>query len=153
MTFLLDVNLLLTLHDPQHPNYVLAWEWFQLNGAASFATCPMTQSGLVRLLMQGLPGLPAFERREAYDALRKLTEQSGHAFWPDLPTFLDATNALSRRMQGYRQVSDAYLLGLAMRNDGKLATLDRGIRHLAGAEYSEYVEIIERATRTQLGAN
>ncbi len=147
MTFLLDVNLLLTLHDPQHPNYRRASEWFRLRGAAHFATCPMTQTALVRLLMQGLPGLAALERQEAHHALRHLTEHSGHIFWPDLPAYLDATNTVSRRMQGHRQVSDAYLLGLAVHNRGKLATLDRGIRHLAGSDHSEHLELIEPPTR------
>jgi predicted nucleic acid-binding protein len=48
-------------------------------------------------------------------------------------------------MQGYRQITDAYLLGLAIHNKGKLATLDRGIRHLAGREFAASVELIEQA--------
>jgi hypothetical protein len=68
----------------------------------------------------------------------------GHVYWPDDPSYLDATRTLFARMQGHRQITDAYLLGLAIHNKGKLATLDRGIRQLAGSEFAACVEIIEK---------
>jgi toxin-antitoxin system PIN domain toxin len=143
MTFLLDVNLLFVLHQPLHPEYNLVNEWFLHRPDKTFATCPMTQSGMMRLLLQGVAGLDPFDMQEAHDALQHFVQQPGHVFWPDTPAYLDATKSLFARMQGHRQTTDAYLLGLAVHNHGKLATLDRGILHLAGKEFVANVEIIE----------
>jgi predicted nucleic acid-binding protein len=79
---------------------------------------------------------------EARDALQHFVRQPGHVFWPDMPDYLDSTQSLFARMQGHRQTTDGYLLGLAIHNNGKLATLDRGILHLAGKEFAAHVEIL-----------
>ena len=81
---------------------------------------------------------------EARRALEHLIQQPGHIFWPDSPAYLDSTKSLFARMQGHRQTTDAYLLGLAIHNHGKLATLDRGIRQLAGNEFAANLELIEQ---------
>jgi len=144
MTYLLDVNILLILHDPLHQHYKLVSGWFAKPSGRPFATCPITQSGMMRLLVQGVAGLDPFDMQEARDALLNFTQMPGHVYWPDDPSYLDATRTLFARMQGHRQITDAYLLGLAIHNKGKLATLDRGIRQLAGSEFAACVEIIEK---------
>jgi hypothetical protein len=143
MTLLLDVNLLLILHDPLHLHYGLVSQWFARRAGEPFATCPITQSGFLRLLIRGVPGLAPYGMQEARDALNHLILQPGHVYWPDDPSYLDATRILFARMQGHRQITDAYLLGLAVHNKGKLATLDRGICHLAGPEFSGLVVMID----------
>jgi hypothetical protein len=143
MTFLLDVNILLVLHDTLHPHYKLVSRWFAHRAGEPFATCPITQSGLVRLLTRGVPGLGPFGMQEARDALDRVTHLPGHVFWPDTPAYLDCTKSIFARMQGHRQTTDAYLLGLAGYYRGKLATLDRGIRHLAGNEFAANLEVIQ----------
>ncbi|MGH9604223.1 MAG: TA system VapC family ribonuclease toxin [Terracidiphilus sp.] len=143
MTFLLDVNVLVTLHAPRHPHYKLVSSWFKHRVNIQFGTCPITQSGLLRLLVQGLPGVAPFQIDEAREALEHLIQRPGHIFWPDTPPYLDAADRLFKRIQGHRQITDAYLLGLAIRNSGKLATLDGGIRHLAGSEFAANVELIQ----------
>jgi toxin-antitoxin system PIN domain toxin len=142
MTFLLDVNILLILHDPHHQHYKLVSRWFTQPASKSFATCPITEAGMVRLLLQGVTGFDPFDMQEARDALLHFTQRPNHVYWPDDPSYLDATKALFARMQGHRQTTDAYLLGLAIHRKGKLATLDRGIAHLAGREFAANVEII-----------
>jgi len=142
MTVLLDVNVLLILHDTRHPHYMTVSQWFAGPSSRPFATCPITQTGLVRLLTSGVPGLAPLRIQEARDALQRLVQQPGHVFWPDVPDWLDATQSLFPRMQGHRQTTDLYLLGLTIHNKGKLATVDRGIRHLAGPEFSHLVELI-----------
>jgi hypothetical protein len=143
MTLLLDVNLLFVLHQPLHPDFNLAKQWFARRADKAFATCPITQSGMMRLLVQGVAGLDPFDIKEARDALHNLVQLPGHVYWPDTLSYLDATKFLFERMQGHRQATDAYLLGLAIHNQGKLATLDRGILHLAGKEFAANVEIVE----------
>jgi toxin-antitoxin system PIN domain toxin len=143
MTLLLDVNLLFVLHQPLHPDFTLAKRWFSNSAYRSFATCPITQSGMMRLLVQGVAGLDPFDMQEAREALRNFVQLPGHVYWPDDPSYLDATRTLFAKMQGHRQITDTYLLGLAFHNKGKLATLDRGICHLAGIEFAASVEIVE----------
>jgi toxin-antitoxin system PIN domain toxin len=140
---LLDVNVLFVLHQPRHPHYALTARWFAERRGAAFATCPITQAGLLRLLTQPIADEPFFDMREARDALRQLTLQPSHVFWQDGPGYLEATEKIFSRLQGHRQITDAYLLGLAIHHGGKLATLDRGIRQIAGSEFAERVEIIE----------
>jgi hypothetical protein len=143
MTFLLDVNLLFVLHQPLHPDFKPVFRWFLPGSGKPFATSPMTQSGMLRLLVQGVAGLDRFDMQEAREALQNLVNLPGHVFWPDTPAYLEATGQLFARIQGHRQTTDAYLLGLAIQNNGKLATLDRGISQLAGREFAANIEIIE----------
>jgi toxin-antitoxin system PIN domain toxin len=143
MTFLLDVNVLYILHQPLHADYELVHRWFSGSRSDLFATCAMTQAGMLRLLMQEISGLDRFPIDDARRALKKLTEHPRHVFWPDALPYLDIADFLSMRVQGHRQITDAYLLGLAVRNGGVLATLDAGIRHIASAEYSARVELIQ----------
>jgi predicted nucleic acid-binding protein len=81
--------------------------------------------------------------QDAREALQRLVQLPGHVYWPDDPPYLESTKSIFARLQGHRQTTDAYLLGLAIHNKGKLATLDRGIRHLAGREFADSVEVIE----------
>lgn len=142
MTFLLDVNLLLVLHQPRHIDYEPVSRWFTRGSAFPFATCPITQAGMLRLLAQGISGLTHFSIDEARLALKNLVEHPRHVYWPDAPAYLDATATLFKRMQGHRQITDAYLLGLAKYHGGKLATLDKAIASLAGPELADRVELI-----------
>ena len=144
MTFLLDVNVLFILHQPRHADYRLAYRWFRSRLLDDrFASCPITQAGMFRLLSHGIDGLDRFPLVEARDALRNLVQLPNHVVWSDSLPWLEATGALLSRMQGHRQTTDAYLLGLAIQHEGKLATLDRGIKHLAGQEFEPHVELIE----------
>jgi toxin-antitoxin system PIN domain toxin len=146
MMILLDVNLLFILHQPLHSDFLGVKTWFQDRISENFATCPITQSGMIRLLVQGVPGFTLFTMEEAREALDRFTHRPNHIYWPDDPSYLTATQAIFARMQGHRQITGAYLLGLAIHNKGKLATLDRGIRHLAGKEFAVNVELIEPDT-------
>jgi uncharacterized protein len=142
MTFLLDVNVLFILHQPLHGDYRQVSRWFTAKSRGSFATCPMTQAGMLRLLTQSFQGLDRFTMQEARRVLRNLVQLPDHVFWPDEPPYLDVTAPLSKRMQGHRQITDAYLLGLANHHGGKLATLDKAIPGLAGPEFSHLVELV-----------
>jgi uncharacterized protein len=142
MTLLLDVNVLYCLHQTRHADFDAAQNWFAQRAKDSFATCVITQLGLLRLLCQARVGFDLFSLDEARSALAELTARPGHVFWADSPGYLEVTQRLSRRMQGHRQITDAYLLGLSIHKRGKLATLDRGILQLAGDEFASHVEFI-----------
>lgn len=151
MTFLLGVNVLIVLHQPNHNDYKMVRKWFASRPNEKFATCPLTQAALLRLLTQEIEGLDRFSMDEAYEALNNLVQHPRHVYWPDSPTYLEATLSLFKRMQGHRQITDAYLLGLAAHNRGKLATIDRGVIHLAGRDLAANVELIEPGLKQRGG--
>ena len=123
--FLLDVNVLIALIDPAHVQHDAAHEWFGDEGAKSWATCPLTENGLLRIVgharYPGSPGSPAHVAK----ALLGLCKLAGHQFWPDDLTLRDAKRIDSARLLTHGQVTDSYLLALALAHGGKLATLDR----------------------------
>jgi toxin-antitoxin system PIN domain toxin len=139
--YLLDVNVLIALHTPAHGSYQKVQGWFQSVGRSGFSTCPITQSGFLRVSAQ-ISAEANVGYREAKIALEQLTSLPGHVFWPMTIGYLQASALLESRIQGHRQVTDAYLLGISLSVGGALATLDRGVLHLAGPEFAGVVELI-----------
>ena len=128
MVHLLDVNLLVALFDPAHLHHDVAHDWFGAARKAGWATCPITQNGLLRVLSN-----PAYPGRrttvvDGADRLRRFMASGGHEFWPDDVSLLDAGLVDTAHLSGYREITDAYLLALAVRRGGCLATFDRGVR-------------------------
>jgi toxin-antitoxin system PIN domain toxin len=123
---LLDVNVLVALFDPLHVHHELAHSWFAGARAAGWASCPITENGLVRVVAN--PAYPG-RRTTVGDAVARLTlfrASGGHAFWPDDVSLCDGALRVER-LAGHRQITDGYLLALAVRRGGRLATLDRGL--------------------------
>ena len=126
MRALLDVNVLIALLDADHTSHRAAWEWFTGHGNAGWASCPITQNGCMRLLSH--PGYPNTRSvSEIVERLRAATADAAHAFWPDNQSLLDDALVDPTRVHGPKQLTDVYLLALAVRNDGRLVTFDAGI--------------------------
>jgi toxin-antitoxin system PIN domain toxin len=124
---LLDVNVLVALFDPDHVHHEAAHAWFASNRDAGWATCPLTENGLTRILSNPSYGA-ALERPAAI--LRRLDSfcgSGGHVFWADEVSLRDSRLFDRTAPPTYRQVTDVYLLGLAKRKGGRLATFDGGI--------------------------
>lgn len=142
-TALLDVNVLIALLWPAHDHHDAAHEWFASRGKRSrWATCPLTEMGFVRIVSN-----PAFspDALGPADALMLLEHNIGHPeheFWPDDVGLVEAVGPLAARLQGHRQLADAYLLGLALRRRGTLASFDGGLRALAGGERAAGLELV-----------
>lgn len=141
-TALLDLNILTALLWPTHEHHDVAHRWFGARGNAHWATCSFTQLGFVRLVSN-----PAFSRDalSPVDALALLAEnltRPGHDFWTDGVQIPAAVREMEAGLQGYRQLTDAYLLALAYRRKGVLATFDRGIRTLAGEKFEAALEVV-----------
>ena len=135
--YLLDTNLLIALLWPSHERHESARCWFEQARGSGWATCPVTQSGFVRIVSN-----PAFSRDavtpgEAIQVLTANTAAKDHRFWPDDVALAEAAAFAGNRLIGHNQITDAYLLGLAVRKRGKLATLDGGIASLAAAASPE----------------
>ncbi|HTZ90503.1 MAG TPA: TA system VapC family ribonuclease toxin [Alloacidobacterium sp.] len=141
--YLLDVSVLLALHWPRHTAHVKAMQWFHTRGERSFSTCAITQAGFVRIVTNPTFLEDKITHEEARQLLDDLTHLHGHVFWDLDVGFLEATAPLADRILGHRQVTDAYLLGLAIHRKGTLATLDRAVRHLAGSDFARHLLVIE----------
>jgi toxin-antitoxin system PIN domain toxin len=121
VTVLLDANVLIAVTVIDHVHHDVAEDWFTQR-SEPFATCPLTQGALVRLLLRG--GATA---RDAGEVVGGLQAAEGHEFWPD---GLSYDRIDMRGVVGHKQVTDAYLAGLARSRDGRLATLDRALATL-----------------------
>lgn len=123
--YLLDVNVLIALIDPAHVQHDRAHEWFAASGKHAWATCPLTENGVLRIVgsarYPNSPGTPA----AVAELFAKLCALPGHEFWPDGITLLDSQRIDSARLLDSGQVTDTYLLALATAHSGKLATFDR----------------------------
>lgn len=124
---LLDVNVLVALFDPDHVHHEAAHDWFAEEGKAGWATCPVTESGFVRVLSS--PQYRGIVTRAAdlADRLRRFCTAGGHVFWCDEVSLLDRSMFDLALVAGPRQLTDVYLLGLACKRGGRLATFDRNI--------------------------
>ncbi|TFV62741.1 PIN domain-containing protein [Geodermatophilus sp. DF01-2] len=118
MTVLLDANVLIALVVVDHVHHGTVESWLA-EDSTPFATCPVTQGALLRHLLRG-----GADAAEALSLLRGWTSSERHEFWPD---DLGHGDVDLRGVVGHRQVTDAYLAGLARVRGGRLATLDRGL--------------------------
>jgi hypothetical protein len=120
---LLDANVLVALADAAHVHHAATAAWFK-GTSASFATCPITQGALIRVLLR-LEAVP--DAASAARVLAGFSAHPRHRFWSDS---LEYTALPWSGVMGHRQVTDAYLAALARHHGGKLATLDRGLAAL-----------------------
>jgi uncharacterized protein len=125
---LLDVNVLVALFDPDHVHHDVAHDWFADNAQAAWATCPLTENGFVRIVVN-LPKRGEFlPISEVAAIFRTFCASGGHEFWPDTISLGDDRLFDLAQVRGHRQVTDVYLLGLAVKHGGRLVTFDAAIR-------------------------
>ena len=141
--YLLDTNVLIPLLWPLHGEQAKVRNWFFAHAAKSFATCSFTQAGFLRITSSIEVMRQRYALSDARALLLALTQQPGHTFWHTSIDFFEATAPFERRMHGSKQITDAYLLGIAKHHGGRLATLDKAVISLAGPESSDLVELIE----------
>jgi uncharacterized protein len=123
--YLLDINVLIALIDPSHVQHDRAHEWFASKGQKAWATCPLTENGVLRIVghprYPNSPGSPA----AVAELLAVFCKLRGHAFWPDDLSLLDRERVDPTRLLDSSQVTDTFLLALARLHDGQLATFDQ----------------------------
>ena len=125
MTYLLDVNVLIALIDPAHVAHDDAHVWFSSEGHTSWASCPITENGVVRILgnakYPNSPGSPAV----VAGIVEQLRALPGHSFWAEDFSLVGSDAIDVSRVLTAAQVTDTYLLALARARGGQLATFDR----------------------------
>jgi uncharacterized protein len=139
-TCLLDVNVLLALSDPMHVHHDVAHKWFNERGRQAWATCPLTENGFVRIASH-----PSYPNRPGdVTAVPAILEQfcrlEGHHFWSEHITIRDLIEP--DVIVAHSQITDIYLLGLAVHAAGKLATLNQKIPAQAVAGGPDALELI-----------
>ncbi|MBR8043172.1 PIN domain-containing protein [Burkholderia cenocepacia] len=142
MTYLLDVNVLIALLDAGHVQHEAAHEWFGSAAHAAWATCPLTENGVLRII--GNPRYPNTLGTPAAVAplVTQLRAHPGHTFWWDDLSLLNPEQVDVSRILATDQVTDTYLLALARVHGGKLATFDRRLVVDAVPDGARHLEII-----------
>jgi toxin-antitoxin system PIN domain toxin len=130
MRALLDVNVLIALLDAGHVHHAAAGRWLDSHladgPAAGWASCPLTQNGCLRILSNR--AYPRPHRVGAGAPPRAAAAPTPHhAFWPDDLSVLEPARFAHDRWLDSRQITDAYLLALAVHRGGVFVTLDHGI--------------------------
>jgi uncharacterized protein len=142
VTDLLDVNLLISLAWPNHLHHAAARAWFAGRGGQPWATTPVTEAGFVRVSSNAAAIPTAVTPGEARSLLSQIRGVEGHVSFPDDVELVTGNEpALTGRLVGHRQVTDAHLLALARRHGARLATLDQAVKTMAGQGAGDVVVV------------
>jgi uncharacterized protein len=126
MRALLDVNVLIALLDSDHTSHGVALMWFAKHAREGWASSPITQNGCVRIMSN--PSYPnALPVQAVMKRLADACEEDVHEFWSDEVSLLNPNVVDSTRIHGPRQLTDIYLLALAVEQEGRLVTFDTGV--------------------------
>jgi toxin-antitoxin system PIN domain toxin len=138
--YLLDVNVLVALTEEGHVHHRAAMSWFRTPGL-DWGLCAFSEAGLLRISTN--PRIGRLTVDEATAMLATLTRSPGYRYWPITTGWADLTTPFRARVFGHQQITDAYLLGLAVRRNGVLVTLDKAIQFIAGPQYNKHVLVLE----------
>lgn len=140
--YLLDVSVVIALMDRTHIGHEAANHWFATTAPAGWATCPIVENGVVRIMSQ--PSYPNAQASPAVvaAALAQLCRLPGHEFWPDSLSIVRSAVFDLNLLTSPHHVTDIYLLGLAASRGGKLATFDRRLNTAAVRNGPDHFELV-----------
>lgn len=143
-SFLLDANVLVAMAWPAHSAHAKVEEWLRRHARDEWATCPLTQIAFVRIISNPSFSPDALTPGNAVTLLEAYLSHPRHKFWSDDIGFIDALERRNARLAGHQQVTDAYLLGLAMHKNGKFATMDQGVLSLLPQKTraADFIELV-----------
>jgi toxin-antitoxin system PIN domain toxin len=135
--YLPDVNVLLALTMRGHEFYSIATKWFEARGSSELLLCPLTEASFLRLATE--PKVGNKQLRDAIFLLREFSSLPGFRYLPIPDSWLNLTSPFMWRLHGHKQVTDAYLLGLAIHENAVLVTLDTRIQSWAAPDYNKHL--------------
>ncbi|MGA3009919.1 MAG: TA system VapC family ribonuclease toxin [Terracidiphilus sp.] len=140
---LLDLNVLIALTDSEHIHHQNARNWLTSAGGKRLGICPLTEAGFLRVTTN-----PAFHTgprtlEQATAILQALKGRDDYWYCPIDESWVTLTAPFAARIFGHQQVTDAYLLGIAIKEKGVLVTFDKAIQYMAGAEFADNVLVLE----------
>jgi uncharacterized protein len=125
---LLDINVLIALLDPDHVFHDRSHTWWKEHAKSGWASCPVTENGVVRIMSNPAYSKAAkFRPGDLIERLDLFASRSNHEFWPDDLSLRDKTAFARDRLHSSRAITVVYLLALAVKHHGTLATFDRAI--------------------------
>jgi hypothetical protein len=142
MRALLDVNVLIALLDGSHIHHARASQWLAGEIEHGWASCPLTQNGCLRIMAQ--PAYPqALPLAAVASRLAQATAHPAHQFIADDYSLLDGTTVVWQNVLGHRQITDAYLLGLAVRHNCRFVSFDARINSttVSGAQARHWLTL------------
>lgn len=124
MIYLIDVNVLVALHNESNEDFAQAHQWFSNLKDDGFASCAITQGGFLRTHLIYFPtdGVAA-----AFEKIKQLTKLPNHVWWGD---DLSYTAVDPAPLEGRKQITDAWLAQLCRIKQGKIVTFDKGFAAL-----------------------
>jgi uncharacterized protein len=138
--FLLDVNILVALFEPAHSHHRIVARWFS-SPDLKWGICAFTEAGFLRITANTPAGRRTLE--QATNIVRSFSNDPNFTYWSLRISWTSLVAPFAGRLYGHQQITDAYLLGLAIHENGILVTLDKAIRHLAGPKYSKNLLVLE----------
>lgn len=138
--YLPDVNVIVALTDPTHIHYDLATRWFG-DGKIDWGVCALSEAGFLRVSTN--PKTQARSVKESEAILAQFARLPSYRFWSMPSGWVTLAAPFAGRVFGHQQITDAYLLGLAVKENGILVTFDKAIRHIAGPLYSKNLLVLE----------
>jgi len=142
---LLDLNVLIALTDQRHSHHTQARDWFASSGRNGWGICPLTEAGFLRVTTNPTFRPDPQSLQHAIAILQSLKSVAGYWYCEikETDTWVKVTTPFAVRISGHQQITDAYLLGLAIKNKAALVSFDKGIRHMAGTEFKQNVILLE----------
>ena len=138
--YLLDVNVLIALTEQGHIHHQTVMKWFNTPGL-DWGLCAFSEAGLLRVTANSNVGRVSVS--EASEILKALEMNPGYRYWPITVSWSSLAEPFCERIYGHQQITDAYLLGLAIKENGVLVTLDKAFKFLAGERYSKHLLVLE----------
>ncbi len=143
--YLLDLNALIALAEPAHEFHEPVEKWFRVEGSQNWGICPLTEAGFVRITTHPRYRPATRTIQQATAILASFAEHPGYRYWPISESWAALTAPFSSRIFGHQQVTDSYLLGLAIKESGVLVTFDPGFGVLAGDQYIRNLRVLPSA--------
>jgi hypothetical protein len=137
--YLLDLNALIALADPDSEWHGAIHRWYDAGGKDSWGVCPLTEAGFIRVTTN--PKYRGADRtvEQAAAILAEFSTTAGYRYWGIRDSWASLTAPFAARITGHQQVTDAYLLGLVIKENGVLVTFDTKIAYLAGAQFGKHL--------------
>lgn len=137
-----DVNVLVALAWPNHVHHQAARQWFDDHHRDGWATCPLTESGFVRVSANRRVMPIATTPPQAIRLLSEMTGLEGHTFWTDETSIARSRWIAAEMLVGHGQVTDAHILAVTLSHGGRLVTFDGGIAEILPAGASKDVLLV-----------
>ena len=138
--FLFDINVLVALIDDSHTHHSLVTNWFASISGQEWGVCAFTEAGFLRVMTRPTTGILTV--KEGTEALDRLSERPGYRFWPLSVDWSRTAAPFQGRIFGHQQITDAFLLGIAVQENGVFVTLDKAVGHIAGRRYADNLLIL-----------